>query len=292
MLRRKKDPGVASTFAVGDIGPDTDWSAALDGVTSVVHLAARAHVMHDTVADPLAEYRRVNVDGTRLLARAAAGAGVQRFVFLSSIKVNGESTRRPFTPADTPRPEDAYGVSKWEAEQALMQVARGTGMQWVILRSPLIYGPGVGGNFLRLMRAVARGVPLPLGAIDNRRSLVYAGSLVDAIRVCLSHPGARDQVFLLSDGEDVSSAELVRRLAAALQVQPRLLSVPVPLLRVVGRLMGRAAAVERLTGSLQIDSSRIRAALGWLPPFSLDEGLAETARWYRGLTGIGLEAVR
>ena len=248
--------------------------------------------MHDTVADALAEYRRVNVDGTRLLARMAAAAGVRRFVFLSSIKVNGESTRRPFTQADMPRPGDAYGISKWEAEQALIQVARDTGMQWVILRSPLIYGPGVGANFLRLMRAVARRAPLPLGGIDNRRSLVYAGNLVDAIRVCLSHPGARDQVFLLSDGEDVSSADLVRRLAAALQVQPRLLSVPGPVLRAVGRLMGRAAAVERLTGSLQVDSSRIRAELGWLPPFSLDEGLAETGHWYRGLTAIGLKAMR
>ena len=269
---------------MGDIGPDTDWSAALQGVGTVVHLAARVHVMHDTAADLLAEFRRVNVDGTRLLARMAAAAGVQRLLFLSSIKVNGESTRRPFTEADAPRPEDAYGISKWEAELALIQVARDAGMQWVILRAPLIYGPGVGANFLRLTHAVARRAPLPLGAIDNRRSLLYVGNLVDGIRVCLSHPGARDQVLLLSDGEDVSSADLVRRLAAALQVRPRLLPVPVPLLRIAGRLTGGAAAVERLSGSLQVDSSRIRAALGWAPPFSLDEGLAETARWYRNVT--------
>jgi len=273
--------GEKRAFTVGDIGPDTDWSAALQGIHDVVHLAARVHVMRDRTADPLAEYRRVNVEGTRTLARAAVTAGVARLVFLSSIKVNGESTRLPFTEDDVPAPQDAYGVSKWEAEQALRQVAHGSAMQLVVLRPPLIYGPGVGANFLRLMRAVAQGVPLPLGAIDNRRSLLYLGNLVDAIRLCLSQPGARGQLFLLSDGDDVSSAQLVHRLAAALQVRPRLLRVPAAWLRTAGRLMGKSAAVERLVGSLQVDSSRFRATLGWSPPFSLEQGLAETARWYR-----------
>ena len=250
-----------------------------------MHLAARVHIMRDDAADPLAEFRRVNVEGTRVLASAAAAAGVRRFVYLSSIKVNGESTLRPFTETDPPSPEDAYGISKWEAERGLTQIARASAMQYVILRSPLVYGPGVRGNFLSLMLAVARGVPLPLAAIDNRRSLLYVGNLVDAIRVCLSHPAAAEQLFLVSDGQDVSSAELSRRLAAALQVRPRLVPVPVPLLRLAGRLAGRGAAIERLVGSLQVDSSRIRAILGWFPPFSLDEGLAETARWCRGAAG-------
>ena len=276
-LSRGENPALA----VGDIGPDTDWSAALHGIRSVVHLAARVHIMRDTTGDPLAEYRRVNVEGTRSLARAAVTAGVTRLVFLSSIKVNGESTWRPFTEDDTPAPRDPYGASKWEAEQALTQVARGSAMQCVVLRPPLIYGPGVGANFRRLMRALAQGLPLPLAAIDNRRSLLYLGNLVDAIRVCLWEPGAGDQLFLLSDGQDVSSAQLARHLAAALQVHARLLPLPAGLLNFIGRLTGRHAAVERLVGSLQIDSSRIRAALGWTPPFSLEQGLAETARWYR-----------
>ena len=277
---QRRSGGDNRAFAVGDIGPDTDWSAALRGVHDIVHLAARVHVMGDTTTDPLAEYRRVNVEGTRALARAAVTAGVARLVFLSSVKVNGESTRRPFTEGDTPAPQDPYGVSKWEAEQALTQVARGSAMQWVILRPPLLYGPGVGANFLRLMHAVARGLPLPLAAIDNRRSLLYLGNLVNAIRVCLSEPGAGDQLFLLSDGEDVSSAQLVRRLAAALQVRARLLPMPAAWLRLAGRFTGRSAAVERLIGSLQVDSSRFRATLRWSPPFSLEQGLAETARWY------------
>jgi nucleoside-diphosphate-sugar epimerase len=267
--------------AVGDIGPDTDWRAALQDVDAIVHLAARVHVMRDTAVDPQAEFRRVNVGGTRHLARMAAKAGVRRFVFLSSVKVNGESSQCPFRETDQPHPEDAYGVSKWEAEQALMTLAREAGMQWVVLRPPLIYGPGVGANFLKLMRALDRGLPLPLGALENRRSLLYLGNLVDAIRVCLSHSAAVDQVFLLSDGEDVSTPELVHRLAAALRVRPPLVSVPLRLLRLAGRVTGRMGAVERLTGSLQVDSSKIRAALGWAPPFSLDQGLAHTADWYR-----------
>jgi len=266
---------------VGEIGPDTQWHAALEGVDAVVHLAARAHVMQDTVRGSLEDYRRVNVEGTRRLALEAAAVGVRRMVFLSSVKVNGETTGRPFSEQDTPHPTDAYGISKWEAEQVFKKIAQESGTEWVILRPPLVYGPGVRANFLRLMRAVDYGVPLPVGALQNRRSLLYLGNLIDAIQVSLSHPGAANQVFLLSDGEDISTPDLVRRLAAALRVRPRLLAAPPQLVRLVGWVTGRIASTERLTRSLQVDSSRIRAVLGWTPPFSLDEGLAETADWYR-----------
>ena len=272
---------MAATIEVGDIGPNTDWAACVDGVDAVVHLAARVHLLDDSAADALAEYRRVNVEGTRMLALAAVRADVRRLVFLSSAKVNGERSVQPFAELDVPHPEDAYAVSKLEAEEALKQTLAAAQTQWTILRPPLVYGPGVGANFLKLLRAVDGGVPLPLGAIDNRRSLLYVGNLVDAIRVCLTHSAAAKQLFLLSDGEDVSTPDLVSRLAMTLQVRPRLLRVPLPLLRLAGRLTGKVAAVERLTGSLQVDISRVRAALGWVPPFSLNQGLAETARWYR-----------
>ena len=274
--RRSDDDAV-----VGEIGPDTQWRAALDGVEAVVHLAARAHVMQDAVRGSLEDYRRVNVQGTRQLALEATSAGVRRMVFLSSVKVNGETTHRPFSEQDAPHPTDAYGISKWEAEQAFKEVAQEKGIEWVILRPPLVYGPGVRANFLKLMRAVDRGVPLPVGALQNQRSLLYLGNLIDAIQVSLSHPNAANQVFLLSDGEDISTPDLVRRLAAALHVRPRLLPAPPQLVRLAGWVMGRLASTERLTRSLQVDSSRIRAELGWVPPFSLDQGLVETANWYR-----------
>jgi nucleoside-diphosphate-sugar epimerase len=280
-VRGPPDTRASDLTVAGDIGPDTDWRAALKDVDVVVHLAARVHVMRDTAVDPLAEYRRVNVEGTRRLARMAGEVGVRRFVFLSSAKVNGESSPRPFLESDPPHPQDAYGTSKWEAEQALMRVAEDKGMEWVILRTPLLYGPGVRANFLRLMRAVDRGVPLPLGAVHNRRSLLYSGNLVDAIRVCLDHPGAANQLFMVTDGEDVSMPELVHRLAAALKVRPRLISMPLPLLHLAGRLTGRTALVDRLTGSMQLDGSLICSKLGWAPPFTLHAALSETVRWYR-----------
>jgi nucleoside-diphosphate-sugar epimerase len=278
---RRATPEEESDVVVGEIGPDTDWRAALEGVAIVIHLAARTHVTLDTAEDPLLECRRVNVEGTRRLAVAAARAGVRRLVFLSSAKVNGEATVQPFREVDQPHPTDAYGVSKWEGEQALMHVAKESGMEWVILRVPLLYGPGVRANFLSLMRAVDRGVPLPLGAVRNLRSLLYVGNLVDAIRVCLSHPEAANKLFMVSDGEDVSTCELVSRLAAALSVRPRLISVPLPLLRLAGTLTGRTALVDRLTGSLRLDSSLIRSKLGWVSPFTLEVALAQTVRWYR-----------
>ena len=273
-------PGLTDAVATGDIGLDTDWRSALEDVSSVVHLAARTHVLRETAADPPAEYRRVNLDGTRKLAQMAARAGVRRLVFMSSIKVNGEATERPFTERDVPRPEDAYGCSKWETEQALARVAADTGLEVAVLRPPLVYGPGVKGNFLRLLGVVARGTPLPLGSIVNRRSLVYVGNLVDAIVKVIDAPGAAGRTYLVSDGEDVSTPDLVRALAQALGVKPRLLPCPPALLKFGAALAGKRAELARLTGSLQVDSAALRRELDWRPRFTLAQVLAETARWY------------
>jgi nucleoside-diphosphate-sugar epimerase len=271
----------AGDIVVGDIGPDTAWDAALAGIDVVVHLAARVHVMDDKARDPLAEFRRVNVEGTRALAEAAARAGVRRLVFLSSVKVHGESTTRPFVESDPPRPEDLYGISKWEAEQALAEVGRRTGIQYVILRPPLVYGPGVRANFLRLMRAVAAGVPLPFGAVENRRSLVFAGNLVDATRRCLEGQAVAGRTYLVNDGAALSTPDLVRRLAAALGVRPRLVPVPVRAMTAAARLLGKGGTLRRLTGSLEVDASALGRDLGWSPPFDVDTGLARTVSWLR-----------
>ncbi|HET9405083.1 MAG TPA: SDR family oxidoreductase [Burkholderiales bacterium] len=277
---RAVQPGLPDAVAVGDIGGETDWRAALEAASAVVHLAARTHVLRETAADPLAEYRRVNVDGTRRLAQQAVRCGVRRLVFVSSIKVNGEATGRPFTENDAPRPGDAYGISKWEAEQALARVAAETGLEVVVLRPSLVYGPGVKGNFLRLMNLVARRVPLPLASIANRRSLVYAGNLVDAVLKAIDAPGAAGRTYLISDGEDVSTPDLVRALAQALGVAPRLLPCPPAALMIGATLAGRRAELARLAGSLQVDAAAARRDLGWRPRFTLSQGLAETARWY------------
>jgi len=273
--------GLAQEIAVGDLGPDTDWQAALQGVGCVVHLAARTHVLNDRSADPLAEYRRINVAATEHLARQAARSGVRRFVFLSSIKVNGESTGpRPYSERDDPRPEDAYGISKCEAEDALRAIGSATGMEIVILRPPLVYGPGVKGNFLQLLKAVAKGLPLPLASINNRRSLVYVGNLVDAIIACIRSPAATGRTFLVSDGEDLSTPEMIRRLAMAMGRSPRLLPCPPALLALPARLLGREAAFRRLSGSLAVDSSLLRKTLGWQPRYSVNQGFSETVQWY------------
>lgn len=276
-VRCGQGPGVV---AVGDIGPDTDWRPALAGVETIVHLANRAHVMSETETDPLAVFRRVNRDGSLRLARQAVEFGVRRLVFVSSIKVNGEATRpgRPFTATDTPAPEDAYGVSKLEAERGLSELAAQTGLELVVVRPPLVHGPGVKGNLRTLMTAIARGMPLPLGQVDNRRSLVGLGNLCDLLSLCARSPDATGQTFLSSDGEDLSSPELARRLGRALGCSPRLLPIPPVLLRLAGRITGRSAAVGRLLGSLQVDASATRDILGWSPPFTLDEGLAAMAK--------------
>lgn len=263
---------------MSDLAPDNDWSDCLQDAEIVIHCAARVHVMQESAGDPLAEFRRVNVAGTLNLARQAAAAGVRQFVFLSSVKVNGEATPpgQPFTESSTPQPQDAYGVSKLEAENALLQLGRETGMAITIIRPPLVYGPGVKANFLSMLRWVRRGVPLPLASIANRRSLVYLENLVSLVLCCLRHPGAAQQVFLVSDDHDLSTAELLRLSAAALQVRPRLLPCPPALLTLGARLLGRQSVADRLCQSLQVDIAKARKLLGWTPPFSVAQGLAAT----------------
>ena len=260
---------------VGDLGPATDWSAALQEVDAVLHCAGRAHVMADTAVDPLTAFRTVNVAGTLNLARQALEAGVKRFVFISSIGVNGSQTTlgNPFSAADKPNPHNAYALSKWEAEQGLLRIAEETGMEVVIIRPPLVYGCGAPGNFAALMRAVQRGWPLPLGAVHNQRSLVALDNLVDFIVTCITHPQAANQIFLVSDGEDLSTTELIRGMARAAGVPARLLPVPVWALQAGAKLLGKGDAVQRLCGNLQVDISKARELLGWVPPVSVEEGL-------------------
>lgn len=269
--------GSSTEVVVGDIDSRTDWSKALQGCRTVVHLAARVHVMRDEAADPLAEFRKVNVEGTLKLARQAAAAGVRRFVFLSTIKVNGESSQpgQPFRPDDTPAPEDAYGISKLEAELELQKICADTGMEFVVIRPPLVYGPGVRGNFRTLLRWVQRGIPLPLGAVDNRRSLMALENLVDLIAVCLTHPAAANQVFLAADGEDVSTTELLRKIARSCGRSARLLPVPPTWLRCCAAMLGKKVAVDRLLGSLAVDSTKARDLLDWRPVVSMEEQLGE-----------------
>jgi len=258
----------------------TGWARALEGVDTVIHLGARVHRLRDPSPDPLAEYRRVNALGTQRLASACATAGVRRLVYASSVKVNGDGRAVPYTEDDAPAPIDPYGVSKMEAEEALRAVAHRTPLEVVVVRPPLVYGEGVKANMLQLVRAVDRGVPLPLGAVRNRRSLVYLGNLVDALVACAARREARGGTYLVSDGEDVSTAELVQRIAASLRRPARLVSVPAWLLGMAGRAFGRQATVDRLVGSLTVDSSRLRRELDWHPPFTLAEGLHRTAAWY------------
>ena len=267
-------------FEIGDIGPVTDWSVALDTVNVVVHLAARVHIMNDSATDPLSEFRKVNVDGTLNLARQAVKAGVKRFVFVSSIKVNGELTpeSKPFTASDKPCPQDAYGISKCEAEQELLKLADETGMEVVIIRPPLVYGEGVKANFASMMQAVKRGIPLPLGAIHNKRSFVYIGNLVSLIVRCIDHEAAANQVFLVSDGEDLSTTELLRACAKALGVKARLLSIPQRLLEVIATILGKRDVAQRLCGNLQVDITKAHTMLGWVPPVSVVDGLRATAQ--------------
>ncbi len=273
----------AEMVVVGAIDGEICWGAALGGVDVVVHLAARVHVMNDAVADPLAEFRRVNADGTLNLARQAAAAGVRRFIFVSSIKVNGEETAlgQPFTEKDPPAPQGDYAVSKWEAEQGLMQLAAATGMEVVVIRPPLVYGPGVKANFLQMMSWLSKGVPLPLGAIGNKRSLVALANLVDLLVACIDHSAAANQTFLVADGDDVSTTELLQRLGKVLGKPARLLAVPSWLIKGLATLVGKRAAVERLLGSLQVDISKAAKLLNWSPPVSMDAALLETAHHIR-----------
>ena len=269
-------------FVITDIDSNTDWQHALQNVDVVIHLAARVHVMNDTAIDALAEFRRINVEGTLHLARQAVEAGVRRFIFISSIKVNGESTLlgHPFTAEDEPAPDDPYGVSKREAEDALRQLAGDTGIEVVIIRPPLVYGPGVKANFQNMMRWLERGIPLPLGSIHNQRSLVALDNLIDLIVTCIHHPAAVNQIFLAGDGEDMSTTELLQRMSAALGKKARLIPVPSFLLVWIAKLLGKQAVAQRLCSSLQVDISKAHNLLGWTPPVSVNEALRKTAQSY------------
>jgi len=278
-------PSGLERVQVGDIDSETDWSEALDGINVVIHLAARVHVMDDVADDPLAEFRKVNTAGTLNLARQAVAAGVKRFVFISSIKVNGEGTgdgelgtgrgkwRNVFTERNVPCPQDAYAVSKWEAEQGLLKITEETGLEVVIIRPPLVYGLGVKANFRSLIKWVGKGVPLPLGAVHNKRSFVALDNLVSFIIHCIDHPKAANEVFLISDGKDVSTTELLQKVAKAFGKSVLLVPAPVSLMTFFAKLLGKGDMADRLFGSLQVDSSKARDLLGWEPVVSMDEGL-------------------
>lgn len=269
----------ARAVVIDDLGGQTEWTAALTGVDSVVHLAARVHVMREAESDPRTAYHTINTLGTERLATQAVAAGVRRFVYVSTIKVNGEETYdKPFSERDRVHPSDLYANSKWEAEQALMRVSRATGLEVVIARPPLVYGPGVKGNVLSLMRLIYKGVPLPVGACHNQRSLLGLGNFVDFLVTCVDHPAAAGETFVLSDGEDLSTPDLIRRLAAAMDRPARLLSIPPVIFRLAARMIGRPSIYQRLCGSLQVDSGHARRLLGWTPPQSVDAGLAVTAQ--------------
>ncbi len=276
-------PAGVEMYKVGDLTDDQRSELKSRTPDVVVHCASRVHVMHDTAADPLAEFRRVNVKGTLNFARAACEAGAKRFVFVSSIKVNGEGTRpgAPYRADDQPHPSDPYGISKLEAEQGLLALSKETGMEMVIIRPVLVYGPGVKANFQSMMRWLQRGIPLPFGAIDNRRSLVALGNLVDLIVTCIDHPAAANQIFLVSDGEDLSTTGLLRRMGNALGRPARLLPVPAWMLRFAAQMLGKHALSQRLCGSLQVDIEKTRTLLGWQPPLGVDRGLKLAATHFQ-----------
>ena len=266
---------------VGHIDGQTDWTEAVDSIDIVVHLAARAHVVKDTQDKQIDAYRQVNVEGTRNLAESAERAGVKRLVFLSSVKVNGEGTDFAYTEMDPPSPNDPYGISKMEAEQALHAIADRSEMEIVILRPPLVYGPGVKANFLALMHLVARRIPLPLGSVNNSRSLIYLENLVDCISQCVGHPAAAGQTYLVSDDYDFSTPELIRSLASAMNKTAFLFPFPLGILQTMAKLMGKSGAAQRLLNSLTIDISKIKRELAWAPPISVTTGMLATASWFK-----------
>ncbi|WP_313489262.1 UDP-glucose 4-epimerase family protein [Stutzerimonas nitrititolerans] len=274
-LTRRSQPVRSNLIAhfFGELSADTDWSSALAGQQVVIHAAARAHITKDKAADPLAEYRRVNVEGTLNLAQQAAAAGVKRFIFISSIGVNGNINTDPFAASDQPNPAEPYAQSKWEAEQGLWEMQQEIGMELVIIRPPLVYGPSAPGNFGSLVSWIEKGIPLPLGAIYNKRSLVGIDNLVDLIIRCIDHPAAANQVFLAGDGEDLSTTELLRGVGKAMGKPARLIPVPAGLLQFGATLLGKKAMAQRLLGSLQVDISKTCELLDWKPPYTVEEGL-------------------
>jgi nucleoside-diphosphate-sugar epimerase len=270
--------------AMGNINGSTDWSNALKKISHVIHTAARVHVMKEKDTDSLSKFRKVNVEGTLNLARQCAESGVKRFIFISSIKVNGEQTANgmAFTEKDKPAPCDPYAISKYEAEEGLRNMALETGMEVVVIRPPLIYGPGVKANFLSLMKLVKTGIPLPLGRIDNKRSMVSLNNIVDIIVTCLTHSKAGNQTFLISDGEDLSVTQLIKRLASAMDVPSRLIPIPPFCLQFGLRIIGKQSIADRLLGSLKIDNTKIRTLLNWTPILNVDEGLRKTVKFFIG----------
>ncbi len=273
-------PGGVTPHPIPDIGPETDWQAALSGIDAVIHLAARVHVMKEKNRDPLAEFNRVNAEGTARLATAAAEAGVKRFVYLSTIKVMDETSSSPFLETDTPRPEDAYGISKLAGERVLADIAKKSKMEPVVLRPPLVYGPGVKGNFLALLRLCQMAPPLPFSAVDNRRSFIYVGNLADAILCCLTHKDSGGRTYFVRDGEDLSTPDLIRRVAAAMGRPARLFPAPQGLLRLAGLVTGKSRSIAVLLGNSQVNDEKIRSELAWTPPANVIQGLNETASWF------------
>lgn len=271
----------AERVIVKDLTDPSRWAAAMSEMDGIVHLAARVHVMREAVANPLEEFRRINLKATERLARQAAQVGVRRFVYLSTIKVNGERTfGEPFRETDSPEPDDAYAISKWEAERALAQVSRETGLEVVIVRPPLVYGPGVKGNFLSLLRLVHAGVPLPLAGVNNRRSFVALDNLVDLIAKCIEHPRAAGEVFLAADQKDLSTPELVRLISKSMGKATRLFPFPPALLQMASRIVGKMPVYERLCGSLAVDASKANNVLGWTPVSSVEEAMDKMAKWF------------
>jgi len=281
---RSKDaqmPVDLQTVIIDNISLTTDWSPALIDVGTVVHCAARVHVMHEKAADALTAFKEVNLHGTLNLARQAAAANVKRFVYVSSIKVNGEYTdEKPFTESDNANPQDPYGISKWQAEEGLHAIGRETGMEIVIIRPPLVYGPGVKANFFNLLNIVSKSLPLPLGSIKNSRSMIYVENLVDALIVASTHPKAAGQTYLVSDGLDVSTPRLISMIATAMKKPNRVFAFPVSLMRLAAKCIGKSHVIDRLTQSLQVDSSKIRSELGWNPPYTMEQGIQVTVDWF------------
>ncbi len=273
------------TRYIGDIGEKPDWTRVLDGMEVVVHLAGRVHVLRETAQDPQSEYDRINTEATKHIAETASDLGVKRFVFISTVKVNGESTPpdRPFTERDTPQPRDLYGLSKFNAESVLRLMAADRRLESVIIRLPLVYGPGVGGNFLRLLKLVEMGVPLPFGMLRNKRSLIFVENVADAIATCVTHEKAANETFLVSDAPPVSTPDLLRLIAGVMGKKVVLLPVPESLLRLLGVLSGKKGEVERLIGSLCIDQTKAENLLSWRPPFSIETGIKSTVSWYGSL---------
>jgi len=278
-------PHGINAVEIGSIDANTEWETAVCGIDTIVHLAARVHVMDDINSDPITAFRDINVAGTKRLAQIAESKKVRRFVFVSSIKVNGEGRSDPYTTEDYPSPVDPYAISKFEAEKELHRIADNTGLEVVILRPPLVYGPEVKANFLKLIQIVNLGIPLPLARVKNRRSMIYLENLIDAILLCTTHPKAAGETFLISDGKDISTPELIQKMSFALGKPSRLFPASLDILRLLAKMTGRSKTVGRLLDSLIIDTSKIQSELVWEPPFSIEEGLKETAKWY-------LEAVR